>query len=192
MRQVIVLVSVGAFFAVYPVFAETTRSASADNKEEVERRRENLRAELDVRQAELTEKLSARNQIAASRMQSALAQRNTVFVAAYTLHLDRLEKIMAKIEMRSARAQEAGEDVTGLKGALQQARAAIEKARQAISEQEKKVYIVDLASSENVRQAKLDTFNQFRDDHGRVRDDATGPAREAVAQAFEALRDLLR
>ena len=193
-RWLCACLGVWAFFTAGFVYAETGKSfvAVEDGGQTVQRRRENLREELEQREAELAEKLSALNQLAASVLQTALLERNAKFVAEYTRHLNRLEKIMAKVSKQTALAQEAGEDIAQLREALGQASAAIEKARQAVAEQEKKTYQVDLASAESLRQAKVDAFGQFRDDHARLRDDSIRSAREYVLAVFEIWRTLVQ
>ena len=165
-------------------------------KKQLEAAREEAKKAAETRRAELKDKISKlrdekKKQIA-TRLDEQMARINTQRTNHFNNVLDHLLKVLGKIELRADKAQAAGKDVSAVKTAIANAKTAIETARTAVEAQAKKTYIATFTSGDKLGAAFKAVKEQLKTDLLGLRDGAMKSAREAVKNAFQALKDVPR
>lgn len=113
--------------------------------------------------------------------------RNEYWVMHWNNVLERLSEILAKIEDRADRAQQAGLDTTDLTQSIREAQTAISDAQTAVTNQASKVYSINITDETTLREDVQEVIGQYKADLETVQS-AIRAARAAVQDCFEALR----
>lgn len=111
---------------------------------EIERKREELKA----RVATIRDK---RKQEVVTRLGEKMNQINSRRVAHWRNVLDRLAKVLAKVEAKATEAKSNGKDTAKVEAAIKDAKTSIEVGRVAVEEQAGKVYAVTFGSENTLR-----------------------------------------
>jgi ElaB/YqjD/DUF883 family membrane-anchored ribosome-binding protein len=106
--------------------------------------------------------------------------------------LDHLEKVLEKIESRTAKAKLNGRDVRRVEEAIQKAHEAIEKAREAVKAQAEKVYQPPQITTEENLKLDVGKLRQQLHDDLKAVEKLVKDARDAVRQAAVALAQIPR
>jgi len=148
-----------------------------EHKEEFEERRAEARTERDRKTHELTERLETLRDERKAKIVSRLTERlndvNARWVGHWSRILERLSAIVDKLEGHGA-------DVSG-------ARAAIDRAQNAVNEQAGKVYAPEITEEETLGQDVRASTQAFMDDI-RKTSDAVKEAREVVVSVLRELK----
>jgi len=150
------------------------RERREKTKELINARRETLRNRLQ-------EKIEANKQKIVERIYDRVNALNERMTDHYLAVVEKLEKVLEKIESRTAKAKLNGLDVSSTEEAINEAYEAIEKAREAIGYQAERVYAPDITTEENLRQ-----------DVGKIRKELHSDlvsVRELVKIAFMAVKN---
>jgi len=150
------------------------RERREKTKELINARRETLRNRLQ-------EKIEANKQKIVERIYDRVNALNERMTDHYLAVVEKLEKVLEKIESRTAKAKLNGLDVSNTEEAINEAYEAIEKAREAIGYQAERVYAPDITTEENLRQ-----------DVGKIRKELHSDlvsVRELVKIAFMAVKN---
>jgi len=163
-------------------------------KKRLETAREEVKKTIEARQAELKDKISKlrdekKKQIA-TRLDEQMARLNTQWTDHFNNVLNRLSEILGKIELRAAKAETNGKDVSAVKTAIQNAKNAITTARTAVETQAKKTYIATFSSETGLGAAFKAVREQLRKDLFGLRDGAMKSSREAVQNALQVLKGI--
>jgi hypothetical protein len=105
--------------------------------------------------------------------------------------IERLRRILARIQVRADRAREAGKDVGGVEALIAQATTALDSAEQAVQAQKGKVYEINVTDETTARDEVSATVNSLHDDLRAVRD-LVNDARQAVFNALQELVGIVR
>jgi len=164
-------------------FREQIQTKRIEAKAKIEKFKEQLRARLK-------EKISERKQKIVEKIYERINALNIRMTDHYLNVLEHLEKILERIESRTAKAQLNGRDVTKVKEAIQQAYEAIEKAKQAVKIQGEKIYQPPkITSEENLKLDVGELRQQLHDDLKGV-EKLVKNARDAVRQAAVTLAQI--
>src|SRR3989344_3133466 len=101
--------------------------------------------------------------------------------------LSRLTEILAKIESRADKAEEACHDVSGVRTAIAEAEAAIAEAQNAVDELAGKTFVIEITDEDSLGQNVSDSVHQVREELQAVREKVRA-ARQAVLDALHALQ----
>lgn len=163
-------------------------------KKHLEAVREEAKKAAEARQLELKDKIGKlhdeKKKQAATRLNEQLAHLNTQWTSHFNNVLDQLESILAKIEIRSQKAESNGGNVSTVKAAIETARAAIKTARDSIAVQAAKIYTVTFNSEDELKDAFKTVKEQLRTDLTGLRDGAVKDARKAAQDVFQVLRQI--
>lgn len=218
MRKIIIIIALCAI--AVPVLAETrdsVRERRAAVKSEARSVTENVREQMEQRQAEFKEMLSAQRSAVKSSIEAKRAdlrqrlqtirdeqKRKTVeridaqmdaLNERWTNHLsdvvDRLEGIVGKIEERIAQAETRGHDVSAAKAAISEAKSAIAASRTATATQAGKTYAITVTTEDALR-AEVGKARKALHDDLAVARDMVKNARDAVHGAAVALAQAVK
>jgi len=163
-------------------------------KNQIQEKREEMKTKIEELKAQLREKLreriSERKQKIVERIYERINALNERLTDHYLDVLDHLEKVLERIESRTAKAKLNGKDVSKVEEAIQKAHEAIEKARKAVKAQAEKVYEPpEITTEENLRLDVGKLRQQLHDDLKAV-EKLVKDARDAVRQAAVALAQI--
>lgn len=116
-----------------------------------------------------------------------IENRNEYWVMHWNNVLERLSSILAKIEDRADRAQQAGLETADLTQTIRSAQTAIADAQTAVNNQASKVYSINITDETTLREDVQEVIDQYKADLETVQS-AIRAARAAVQDCFEALR----
>lgn len=116
-----------------------------------------------------------------------IENRNEYWVMHWNNVLERLSSILAKIEDRTDRAQQAGLETADLTQTIRSAQTAIADAQTAVNNQASKVYSINITDETTLREDVQEIIDQYKADLETVQS-AIRAARTAVQDCFEALR----
>ena len=173
-------------------------------KEKIQTRREETKEKIEVKKRELKERTSRikdeKKRNAADKIFNQLNHINEQWVKHFENMLSKLEEILTKVESRAAEAAAGGKDVSKVNSAITAAKTAIANAKSAVEIQAGKVYSVatssvavgatstDAAIVSQLRGSFKSSSEQLRKDLFNLRDGVMKEARQAVHNAFKALR----
>lgn len=218
MRKIIIIIALCAI--TLPVFAQTqdsVRERKTAVKSEARAVAENMREQMEQRQAEFKEMLGAQRSAVKSSIEAKRAdlrqrlqtirdeqKRKTVeridaqmdaLNERWTNHfsnvLDRLEGIVEKIEERMAQAETRGRDVSAVKAAISEAKSAIAASRTAVAAQAGKTYAITVTTEDGLRTEVGKARKALHDDLAAARDTVKS-ARDAVHGAATALAQAVK
>jgi DNA repair exonuclease SbcCD ATPase subunit len=165
-------------------------------RNQVQNQREEMKAKIDALKEQLRErmkaKISEKKQKIVERIYERINALNERMTNHYIDVLDHLEKVLERIESRTAKAKLNGKDVSSVEAAIEKAHQAINAAREAVKVQAEKVYQPPQITSEG--NLKLDVGNlrkQLHDDLKAV-EKLVKDARDAVRQAAVAVAQIPR
>jgi len=163
------------------------RNQIQNKRVEMKTRIEALKAQLRER---LKERIEERKRAIVERIYERINALNERMTNHYLDVLYRLEKVLERIESRTAKAKLNGKDVSKVEEAIQKAHEAIEKAREAVKAQAEKVYEPpEITTEENLRLDVGKLRQQLHDDLKAV-EKLVKDARDAVRQAAVALAQI--
>ena len=138
-------------------------------RQEAQEKTKSAREEFKKKLAEVKD---ARKRQTAERLEEQLNRLNKRWTDHFTNVLNRLEEILAKIELRAKKAETNGHDVAIVKTAIETARAAIKTAGDAVVVQAAKVYTVKFESESKLRETFKTVKEQLHKDLAGLRDGA--------------------
>ena len=159
--------------------------------EEFQARREAAKEERELKREEFKQKLSEIKDERKRKIVELLDLRTDKLVERWVEHwnivLSRLTEILAKIESRADKAEEAGHDVSGVRTAIAEAEAAIAEAQNAVNELAGKTFVIEITDEDSLGQNVSDSVHQVREELQAVREKVRA-ARQAVLDALHALQ----
>jgi DNA repair exonuclease SbcCD ATPase subunit len=158
-----------------------------NKRAEMKSRIEALKAQLKER---LRERISERKREIVERIYDRINALNERMTDHYLDVLYRLEKILERIESRTAKAKLNGKDVSKAEEAIQKAHEAIEKARKAVKAQAEKVYQPPEITTEEKLKLDVGKLRQQLHDDLKAVEKLVKDARDAVRQAAVALAQI--
>jgi len=169
---------------------DAIRGTIKPSREDAAENRVNVRATVTQNRTDFRERVKAvrdeRKLQILERMEGRFNNINERRTNHFQKVLDRLRRILERIQSRSDRAKSNGKDVSAVETAIAQATAAIDAAEQAVNDQKAKTYNVTVTDETTARNEVGDTLKTLQEDlHAtwqKVQD-----ARKAV---FDALRKL--
>jgi flagellar motility protein MotE (MotC chaperone) len=163
-------------------------------RNQIQEKREEMKARIEALKAQLREKLreriSERKREIVERIYNRINALNERITNHYMDVLDHLEKVLERIESRTAKAKLNGRDVSSVEAAIEKAHQAINTAREAVKAQAEKVYEPPEVTTE--ANLKLDVGKlrkQLHDDLKAV-EKLVKDARDAVREAAVALAQI--
>jgi DNA repair exonuclease SbcCD ATPase subunit len=156
-------------------------------RNQIEQKREEMQTKIEKFKEQLRERLKARinerKQAIVERVYERINNLNTRLTNHYLNVLEQLEKVLERIESRAAKAKLNGVDISKVEEAIKKAQAAIEKAKQAVIDQAKKVYAPPEISGEDTLKQEVGKLRQqFHEDIKAV-EKLVKEARDAVREA---------
>jgi DNA repair exonuclease SbcCD ATPase subunit len=160
----------------------------------IQNKRDEMKAKIETLKEQLREKLqgkiSEQKQKIVERIYERINALNERITNHYMDVLDRLEKVLERIESRTAKAKLNGRDVSSVETAIEKAHQAINNAREAVKTQAEKVYQPPQITTEeklklDVRKLRQQLHNDLKAVEKLVKD-----ARDAVRQAAVALAQI--
>jgi len=163
-------------------------------RNQIQEKREEMKAKIKALKEQLREKLreriSERKQKIVERIYERINALNERMTDHYLNVLDHLEKVLERIESRTAKAKLNGRDVTQVEAAIEKAHRAIDTAREAVKAQAEKVYEPpEITTEENLKLDVGKLRQQLHDDLKAV-EKLVKDARDAVRQAAVALAQI--
>jgi uncharacterized membrane protein len=160
----------------------------------IENKREEMKAKIDTfkdqLRARMREKISEKKQAVVERIYERVNDLNKRMTDHYLNVLDHLEKVLERIESRTAKAKINGRDVAQVETAIEKARQAINTARAAVEAQAEKVYPPpEITTEENLKLDVGKLRKQLHDDLKAV-EKLVKDARDAVREAAVALAQI--
>jgi methyl-accepting chemotaxis protein len=177
---------------------EELRKSMEQNQLELRNRIQNKREEMKAKietlkeqlRKELQGKISEQKQKIVERIYERINALNERMTNHYLDVLDHLEKVLERIESRTAKAKLNGRDVSSVETAIEKARQAINNAREAVKAQAEKVYQPpQITTEENLKLDVGKLRKQLHDDLKAV-EKLVKDARDAVRQAAVALAQI--
>ena len=163
------------------------RNQIREKREEMKTQIEALKEQLRKR---LKERISERKRAIVERVYERINALNEIMTNHYLDILDHLEKVLERIESRTAKAKLNGRDVTQVEAAIEKAHQAINTAREAVKVQAEKIYQPpEITSEENLRLDVGKLRQQLHNDLKSV-EKLVKEARDAVRQAAVALAQI--
>ena len=146
-----------------------------------ENRAEEIRERRDAFRARLQEIPDQARRDRVERLAENINRINENLSRRYEGFLGAMELVMDKIEIRIGRIEEAnGVDLTLVYAKISEFRESIIDAREAILEQQSKVYLVEIDSVETMTQDFRETMREMRNDHKALREEVIDPLRTLV------------
>jgi DNA repair exonuclease SbcCD ATPase subunit len=158
-----------------------------NKRTEMKSRIEALKAQLRER---LRERISERKREIVERIYDRINALNERMTDHYLDVLYRLEKILERIESRTAKAKLNGKDVSKAEEAIQKAHQAINTAREAVKTQAEKVYQPPEITTEEKLKLDVGKLRQQLHDDLKAVEKSVKDARDAVRQAAVALAQI--
>jgi len=158
------------------------QSTVAVRREEIQARREEIKANVQA-------KLEEYKMRVVERIQTHLTNRNSRWVSHFDRVLERLGNILARITTRKDKFKAGGVDTASVDAAIQKASDAIQLAQDAVASQEAKTYQITITDASTARQDASEQVTQLRNDVESVRL-LVQSARESVHSALMALSTL--
>jgi DNA repair exonuclease SbcCD ATPase subunit len=158
-----------------------------NKRAEMKSRIEALKAQLRER---LRERISERKREIVERIYDRINALNERMTDHYLDVLYRLEKILERIESRTAKAKLNGKDVSKVEEAIQKAHQAINTAREAVKTQAEKVYQPPEITTEEKLKLDVGKLRQQLHDDLKAVEKLVKDARDAVRQAAVALAQI--
>ena len=163
-------------------------------RNQVQNKREEMKTKIDALKEKLRERLreriSERKRAIVERIYDRINALNERMTNHYMDVLDHLEKVLEKIESRTAKAKLNGKDVRRVEEAIQKAHEAIEKAREAVKAQAEKVYQPPQITTEANLKLDVGKLRQQLHDDLKAVEKLVKDARDAVRQAAVALAQI--
>jgi len=126
----------------------------------LENQRQEMKAKIEAKKNELEAKLqkitTERKQKITERIYDRINALNERMTDHYLDVLEKLEKILERVESRTAKAKANGKDVSEVEILISQAKDVIARAREEVKNQTQKIYQIELSNENNL---KLDTGN---------------------------------
>jgi len=146
-----------------------------------ENRAEEIRERQEAFRARLQEIPDQARRNRAERLAENINRVNENLSRRYEGFLGAMELVMDKIEIRIGRIEEAnGVDLTLVYSKIEEFRGLIADAREAILEQQSKVYLVEIDSVETMMEDFRETMREMRNDHKALRVEVIDPLRTLV------------
>jgi peptidoglycan hydrolase CwlO-like protein len=166
----------------------------AEYRNQIREKREEMKARIEALKAQLRERLreriSERKRTIVERIYERINALNERLTDHYMDVLDHLEKVLERIESRTAKSKLNGRDVTQVEAAIEKAHQAINAARDAVKAQAEKVYEPpEITTEENLKLDVGKLRKQLHDDLKAV-EKLVKDARDAVRQAAVALAQI--
>jgi len=121
----------------------------------LENKRQEMKAKIEAKRNELKAKLqkitTERKQKIAERIYDRINALNERMTDHYLDVLEKLEKLLERVESRTAKVKTNGRDVAEVEILITQAKEAISKAREAVKNQAQKIYQIELTTETNLR-----------------------------------------
>lgn len=124
----------------------------------------------------------------ATHLDEQMNQLNVKWTDHFNNVLDQLSAVLAKIKLRTDKAEANGSDVSAVRTAIQNAQNAIDNARTAVQTQAQKSYTATFQSEQQLGSAFKTTRDALHKDLTNLRDNIIKNAREAVKSALQALK----
>jgi len=163
-------------------------------RNQVQNKREEMKTKIDALKEKLRERLreriSERKRAIVERIYDRINALNERMTDHYMDVLDHLEKVLERIESRTAKAKLNGRDVSKVEEAIQKAHEAIEKAREAVKAQAEKVYQPPQITTEENLKLDVGKLRQQLHDDLKAVEKLVKDARDAVRQAAVALAQI--
>jgi hypothetical protein len=165
-------------------------------RNQVQKKREEMKTKIDALKKQLREGLrvgiSERKRAVVEKIYDRINVLNERMTDHYMDVLDHLEKVLERIESRTAKAKLNGRDVSKVEEAIQKAHEAIEKAREAVKAQAEKVYQPPQITTEENLKLDVGKLRQQLHDDLKAVEKLVKDARDAVRQAAVALAQIPR
>lgn len=173
----------------------------AETKTTIQAQRESLRETIKMKRQEASEAAKSRREAFQAkkavikderkkaildRADKRLSEINTKRTDQMTEFLERLVKILDKIEMRKDKAKANGKDVSAVETAIVSARAAIKTAQDAVAAQAGKSYVITITDETALKGAVGSTTSTLQSDLQATRKKVID-AKQAVAQVYAAI-----
>jgi DNA repair exonuclease SbcCD ATPase subunit len=163
-------------------------------RENIQKKREERKVKIDALKEQLREKIkqkiSAKKQEIVERVYERINALNDLITNHYLNVLDRLEKILERIESRTAKAKLNGKDVSQVETAIEKAHQAINSAREAVKAQAEKVYQPPEITGEEKLKLEVGKLRKQLHDDLKAVEKLVKEARDAVRQAAVALAQI--
>jgi uncharacterized membrane protein YhiD involved in acid resistance len=166
----------------------------AEYRNQIQEKREEMKAKIEALKEQLRErmkaKISEKKQKIVERIYERINALNERMTNHYLDVLDHLEKVLERIESRTAKTKLNGRDVSAVEAAIEKAHQAINTAREAVKAQSGKVYQPpEITSEENLKLDVGKLRKQLHDDLKAV-EKLVKDARDAVREAAVALAQI--
>lgn len=156
----------------------------------LEAKRQELRTTLQLKREELRARLQVirdeRKRELVEKIDQSIENLNNRLTTHYANVLDQIEKVLEKIISRTEKAKEGGRNVVAVEEAIVKAKAAIDKAREAVKAQAEKIYEISITTESNLKVDVGTARQQLHSDLIKVRD-LVRAARESVREAATTL-----
>ncbi len=141
-------------------------------------------------QNRLGETLDEKKQKVVENLNESLNKKNEKWVENWNSVIERLNKILAKIEKREGELASQGKDTSALKTKIAVAKTAISKAQSLVNSQASKVYTIEFTSEKNLGRSVSSAISELRGDLKATKEDIA-LAKKAVVAATVELAHLL-
>ncbi|MBI2099400.1 hypothetical protein HYT45_03255 [Candidatus Uhrbacteria bacterium] len=165
-------------------FKKDFEARQAELKKQIEAKREELKQRLEKIKDERKKNL-------VQKIDKSLDELNARRLKHYSAVLDQIEKVLERVGKRAERAEERGLDVAAVKSAEEAAKAAIAASREAIKTQAGKTYKIEITTEMGLKQAVQKARQALHADLKKV-EETVKAAREAVRKAAVALAQVPR
>jgi DNA repair exonuclease SbcCD ATPase subunit len=163
-------------------------------RNQVQNKREEMKTKIDALKEKLRERLreriSERKRTIVERIYDRINALNERMTDHYMDVLDHLEKVLERIESRTAKAKLNGRDVSSVEAAIEKAHQAINTAREAVKAQAEKVYQPPEITTEGNLKLDVGKLRQQLHDDLKAVEKLVKDARDAVRQAAVALAQI--
>jgi len=220
-RKIILSIVLSSLFLSYGVLATLTlqnnniqdfQKIKEERQQEFQARRLELQQEVQQLREEIKERIQAKKEAFQEKLQQIRDERkrtqaqnlsdninklNENLCNRYDGYLNALTLVLDKIENRAKKISQATTtatttiNLTSFYQKLNQARQAIEEAREKIVVQKSKVYIVEIESEETLKTNFQTVIRQLKDDHQNLRENVLSKTRNLVRDVIQALKDAL-
>lgn len=130
-----------------------------------------------------------RKKATVERVQQRIDQINKKRTDQITAFLDRLVKILEKIESRKEKAKAAGKDVSSVESAIKESKAKIEVARAAVKAQAEKSYTIEITGEPGLKNAVGKTISSLGRDLRKTHKIVI-EAKQAVQKVFSLIKGI--
>lgn len=163
-------------------------------EEKVKQMREEKKAEIESKKEEFRKKLAEikeeRKRITTQNLSERINKSNQNKTEAELKHINALELILNKVELRTKTAQEkTGKDLSSVINKINEIKAKIEEARNVVANQKSKEYVVNINTEETLGQDIRKVIQELRNDHKKIMEETIKPIREEIRKALEMLKE---